>query len=164
MRRRFFYTGEPCRNGHVAPSKVKAGCIICLGLSKARAEVRLQERIALRELEREGRVGRPKPLVRGSAEVRVLIAIAERRGVLTQAELVAPGMSKTIVSRAIRSLRGRQLIETVGRATSVTLPGWIEAKGHGASVTFRRSDWQPVRPQSPATPRPASTGYRGVRK
>lgn len=139
--RRYFYTGEPCRRGHIALSKVKTGCTICAGLSKARAEVRLHERIAQRELDREGAVRRPKPLVPGTAEVRVLVAIAERRGVVTQAELVAPGLGKAAISNAFRSLRRRKFIQSNGRTTSVTLRGWMEAKALGAVVTFRQSDW-----------------------
>jgi hypothetical protein len=140
--RRYYFSGEPCRNGHVAPAKVRSGCIICMGLSKARAEVRLHERIAQRELDREGAVRRPLSLVPGTCEVGVLIAVAERKGIATQAELVGPGMSKASVSRALRALGRRKLIETRGGATVVTLAGWVEAQRLGAALTFRQSEWR----------------------
>lgn len=133
--RRYFFSGKKCRNGHIGLSKVHHGCVICMGLSKARAEVRLHERIAERELHREGPVRRRRAISTDTAEGRVLIAIAERGGVLTQSELVDPtvrGMGKAIVSRAFGSLLRSKLIERKGGVTRVTLAGYGTATRLGA--------------------------------
>jgi hypothetical protein len=151
LRRLYFFSGKPCRNGHVALSKVHHGCVICIGLSKARSEIRLHERIAERELNREGPVRRRKAISPDTAEGRVLIAIAERDGVFTQSELVdstTRGMGKAIVSRAFGSLLRRKYLQTDAHVTHVTLAGWVEAKRLGASLVYRKSDWneKPVKP------------------
>ena len=133
--RRYFFSGKPCRNGHIGLSKVHHGCVICMGLSKARAEVRLHERIAERELDREGPIRRRKAVSTATAEGRVLIAVAERGGVFTQSELVdssTRGMGKAIVSRAFRSLLRRKYLRADANVTRVTLLGWSEAKRLGA--------------------------------
>lgn len=135
LRRLYFFSGKRCRNGHIALSKVHHGCVICMGLSKARAEVRLHERIAQRELEREGRVRRVRAVSGNTAEGRVLIAVAERGGVFTQSEVVdtsTRGMGKAIVSRAFRSLLRRKYLRADANVTRVTLLGWSEAKRLGA--------------------------------
>ena len=129
----YYFTGEKCRNGHIAPGKVEKGCIVCMGLARARADIRLSETIALRELKKLGPVRRPVTL--STTEASVLTDIAERGGVFTQTELIQPGvrgLGKASVSRAIASLMLKQLIVFDGRIYRVTPVGHGTASRIGA--------------------------------
>lgn len=133
LKRKFYYTGKPCQNGHVAPSKVHYGCIVCIGLGKARADIKINERMAQRELESKGAIR--APMTTETADGRVLVAIAERGGVFTRDELVDPevrGMGHSIVSRAVTALIKRNLVQYDGRVYRVTLPGYSAAVRLGA--------------------------------
>lgn len=159
--RLYFFSGKKCRNGHIGLSKVHHGCVTCMGLAKARSEIRLHERIAERELDREGPIRRRKEISPDTAEGRVLIAIVERGGVFTQSELVDSskrGMGKAIISRAFGSLLRRKYLRSDSNVTRVTLTGWIEAKRLGAAIVYRKSDWneKPVKAtqkRDPSSPR-----------
>ncbi len=131
--RLYYYSGGRCRNGHFALAKVGKGCVVCIALGEARAAVRVHERIAQRELDRNEPVrGDLRP---ATTEARVLVAIAERAGIITQTELADPavrGMSRANVSAAVRSLRRRKLVEFDGRVYRVTRVGWGNAIRLGA--------------------------------
>jgi hypothetical protein len=134
LKRKFYFTGKPCRNGHIAPAKVRYGCIVCIGLAKARADIKINERMAQRELENRGAV-RP-PLTTKTAVGQVLVAIAERGGIFTRDELVdtsVRGMSRSIVNRAVSSLLGSKLVQHDRRVYRVTLAGYGTAMRLGAS-------------------------------